>query len=291
MSKHICFFSTSGSKPEHPEFSSANSNHLLLPAAFKEAGWRVSVFQHAQLRLEPQGISIGEHATECFDLIWLLGFGAHADCLDRFQILSQLPNSQFVTPPLTMLRLHAKFALYNSPIHPYLPESWVSSDLHWLMEKISEGGEWVVKPTAGSFGKNVHRVSSTSPDLQAILNRILKSSACLLQAYLREIEAGEKRILIANAKILGSYLRTSSEQFRTNLSKGSMVSTCSLTEPQSKVIKVANNYLAALGIRFAAIDLVGEQIMEINIANPGGLHTLNQLYKKDFARLTALSFL
>jgi glutathione synthase/RimK-type ligase-like ATP-grasp enzyme len=35
-------------------------------------------------------------------------------------------------------------------------------------------------------------------------------------------------------------------------------------------------------IGFAAIDLVGDTLMEVNIANPGGLGTLQRLYEKDF---------
>jgi glutathione synthase/RimK-type ligase-like ATP-grasp enzyme len=35
-------------------------------------------------------------------------------------------------------------------------------------------------------------------------------------------------------------------------------------------------------IGFAAIDLVDDVLMEVNVANPGGLGTLNKLYDEDF---------
>ena len=41
--------------------------------------------------------------------------------------------------------------------------------------------------------------------------------------------------------------------------------------------------LQSEGIRFAAVDLVGTKLIEVNIANPGGLATLDALYGGDRA--------
>ena len=250
----------------------------------------MTVLKHEQVSLTPEGVNLGGLHPETFDLIWLLGFGKRESCADRFQILSQLNATQFITPPLTMISLHSKFALQQGPLQQFVPDTWVSDDLDWLKAKIFEGGEWVVKPTAGSYGREVFRISGNSPNLSVILETLTKNGYCILQPYLASVEQGEKRILIANSTLIGCYKRTTSEKFRTNLSNGANVSECSLSDKELNMVEQAIQYFASAKVGFASIDLVGGYIMEINVANPGGLQTLASLKAKDFALNTALSF-
>jgi len=284
MTRHICFLSSPSGN------ANANTNNELLPKSFQQAGWLVSVIAQEQVRLTPEGIQLGSLNVQHVDLIWLLGFGERESCIDRFQILSALDNTVFVTPPLTMLRLHAKFTLCQGPLqHLFLP-SWVSGDIAWLRDKILSGGDWVVKPTASSYGQQVFKVSATDKNLNEILESVILGGYALLQKYYKAAERGEKRVLIANDQTIGSYLRTSSERFRSNLSAGATASTCSLTVEEGNVICKVKQYLAEMEVRFAAIDIVENYVMEINVANPGGLQTLIDLTQKDAAQATALSF-
>ncbi|GIR63389.1 MAG: hypothetical protein CM15mP68_0550 [Pseudomonadota bacterium] len=50
--------------------------------------------------------------------------------------------------------------------------------------------------------------------------------------------------------------------------------------------QLLNRLVAELSQRqigYAAIDTVGDYLMEVNLANPGGLATLTALYERDFA--------
>ncbi|MBV1904794.1 MAG: hypothetical protein KUG75_01855 [Pseudomonadales bacterium] len=268
-----------------------NNNGKLLPVAFQRAGWTVSVLHHDMLHLTPNGIRIGNLVPDELDLIWLLGFGPRGSCSDRFQILSLLPDQLFVTPPLTMIRLHAKFALCQGPLSHLFPKTWVSGDKAWLKRKILEGGDWVVKPTAGSYGNKVFKISSDNPNLNVILETLTHSSYCTLQAYLESVKQGEKRILIANGNIIGHYKRASKEKFRTNLTTDAEISECTLTKSELNIVSQVLHHFTELGVGFASIDLVGDYIMEINVANPGGLNTLNTLNRTDSAFLAAQSIL
>jgi len=282
MNTRICFLSSPS--------GNANSNHELLPRAFQKAGWLVSLVPQEQVNLTPAGIQLGALKPQDLDLIWLLGFGERQSCIDRFQILSHLDDSLFVTPPLTMLHLHAKPTLCQGPLqHLFLP-GWVSGDTTWLKNRILSGGEWVIKPTASSYGQQVFKVSGDSQNLNMILESVTRHGYALLQKYLEAAEQGEKRVLIANGKIIGFYLRTSTEHFRSNLSAGAESTTCSLTVGDTKMVNEVMHYLSQSKVRFAAIDIVANHVMEINVANPGGLQTLHDLTHEDAALATALSF-
>ena len=284
MSARICFLSSPSGN------ANANNNHELLPQAFEKTGWHVSVIPQERVSLTPEGIQLGSLKPQEVDLIWLLGFGERKSCIDRFQILSRLDDNMFVCPPLTMLHLHSKSTMCQGPLqHLFLP-GWVSGDVAWLKNKILSGGDWVVKPTASSYGQQVFKVSADDQNLNVILETVTQTGYALLQKYLEATEQGEKRVLIVNDKIIGFYLRTSSEHFRSNLSVGAKSSTCSLSTSEHASIAEVMQYLAQTKVRFAAIDIVNDRVMEINVANPGGLQTLNNLTQEDAALATALSF-
>ncbi len=243
-----------------------------------------------QVCLTPAGIMLGHLDPRNLNLIWLLGFGRRQSCIDRFQILSRLDDSLFVNPPQTMMNLHAKYSLNEGALQDLFPPSWVSGDGAWLKARIQSGGEWVIKPTAGSYGKDVYRVSASTQKLDSILNSLTDGAYAVLQTYVPEIEQGEKRVLIANGKIIGSYLRTSAENFRTNLSVGATCNLCSLSTSEKLNLALVMDHLEKRKIRFAAIDLAERYVIEVNVANPGGLQTLKILTGEDTAYKTALSF-
>ena len=283
MTAHICFLTTlPGQK------APANSNHIILPIAFAKAGWKVSTLHHEQVKLTPLGVEIGTLHPNDIDLVWLLGFGQRTSFLDRAQILSQIDDEKFVTPPLVMSRLHSKYALSNGPLAHLFPQTYVSGDRHWLKQMILTGGEWIVKPPAGSYGQNVYRVSPDNPNLNAILELLTAAGYCVLQPFLFDIEQGEKRVLLANSQVIGCYLRRSRSGFRTNLSAGATCEICTLSTSEAGTIHQAAAYLQQLGVRYAAVDLIGDLIVEVNVANPGGLETLAELTGQDIsARVVA----
>ena len=68
-----------------------------------------------------------------------------------------------------------------------------------------------------------------------------------------------------------------------NVALGATISKTSITLDQEKALSTISSELKALQIGFAAIDLVKDTLMEVNIANPGGLQSLESLYKRDFS--------
>jgi glutathione synthase len=69
---------------------------------------------------------------------------------------------------------------------------------------------------------------------------------------------------------------------RANLAQFASAERTRLTAPQTALVAKIQQELVDKRIGFAAIDSVGEYLMEVNVANPGGLGTLNHLYQKDF---------
>ncbi|MFU8816827.1 MAG: ATP-grasp domain-containing protein [Pseudomonadales bacterium] len=257
-----------------------NDNHLRLPAAFEAAGWAVTAVPQEAVRLAPNGVRFGATDPARFDLIWLLGLGRAETFFDRMQLLRQLPQNRFVTRIDALVYLHAKYGWWR-----YMPETYASNDAGYLKSLLDQGGEWIAKPSAGSYGRDVERLRA-DPAGAAAIDRLTGNGAelyCLLQRFVPEIAAGEKRTLVAGGRIIGSYLRMPEAGFRSNLAQGASAQPASLEPGERRLVESVARELVSEGIGYAAVDTVFPFLMEVNLANPGGLGTLAELGGGDVA--------
>jgi glutathione synthase len=216
-------------------------------------------------------VKIGIHDPEDFALIWLLGFGRQVSYFDRMQILRSLPQQAFVVGIDALTYLHGKHRWLE-----FMPETHTSSDSAYLQRQFQSGGEWVLKPTAGSYGRDVVRFADPQSGRRALsaMQAQYPDAYLILQRYLPAILDGETRTLVAGGEIIGSYRRKPVGDFRANLAQqGEALPTC-LSSDETDLVATLAADLARLGAGFAAIDTVYPYLMEVNVANPGGLETL-----------------
>ena len=101
------------------------------------------------------------------------------------------------------------------------------------------------------------------------------------------VAGGEKRTLVAGGRIVGSYLRRPGTDFRTNLAVGADAAPAQLSEQERALVQEIATRLDGLGVGFAAVDTVYPYLMEVNVANPGGLSTMASLYGENLAPAVA----
>lgn len=261
-----------------------HDNHERLPQAFRRLGWEVSLLPQEDVRLEPVGVRLGAHDPAQFSLIWLLGMGRADTFFDRMQLLGLLPPHQFVTVVDAFLYRHAKYAWWRR-----MPETYASSDAGFLKSILRTGGDWVVKPAAGSYGRDVARIGNDAAGA-AVIDRLTgngRGAYCLLQRFVPEIRDGEKRTLVAGGRVIGSYLRLPDDGLHANLAAGGTPVATTLTSGERDLVEAVAAELCAAGIGFAAVDTVFPHLMEVNLVNPGGLGTLELLYGTDPAEAAA----
>ncbi|MEE9253724.1 MAG: hypothetical protein V3U43_02205, partial [Pseudomonadales bacterium] len=121
--------------------------------------------------------------------------------------------------------------------------------------------------------------SRNDTNLRPIVERLTghaERDYCLLQRYLPEA-ADEKRIVIAGARVVGQYRRLRGPDHRGNLATGGQAVDCALSADDENLITALRPFLERWGVGYCAIDVAGKWLLEINIANPGGLGTLKHL--------------
>ena len=248
----------------------------------------VTTLDHDNLEIRDNRLIIDNRDPRSFDLIWPMGFGRQISFFDRMQMLVPLEGVRFVTSPDAMLHLHGKHRWLDA-----MPETHTSTRASYLYDVVCSGGDWVIKPTAGSFGRDVTLIREGSTTLAEVkrLCEAQEGGYLMAQRYLPEVRSGEKRTLVAGGRIIATYLRVPAQSIVSNLAAGGAPQSTCLTSAEVDLVAPIGTELATLGAGFAAIDTVYPHLMEVNVANPGGLATIAALTGKDQTDLAVQSII
>lgn len=229
---------------------------------------------------EPFPSAFSQAPLNDFDLCWLLSLGYRGNFLDKIQLLHNLPNP-LINSLDAIMYLKSKYFLASKTDLIRYPDSWASTDPDYLYGITKrEGGRWIAKPPAGSLGKDVFLLEENDPNIPLILETLTGDQHeryCLLQRYVEEINSGEKRVLLANGKPLAQYMRTAVSDHRTNLMQGAKAEPCGLSPEEERYCEQIGSFLRSKGAYFVGLDLVYPWVIEVNVVNPGGILTIEQL--------------
>lgn len=191
-------------------------------------------------------------------------------------LLAQELGVRVVNDPTGVARTRSKSWLAGLPDVPRPPTLVTHSRASARLFAGNLGGPIVVKPSTSSGGRAVSLVPPDRLDhLEEAMDRAqqVDPGPVVLQAYIPEAEHGEKRLVWLDGEILGGYLRRRTEgEFRHNLRCGSTPLPCEITAADRAIGAALTGHLGRNGIRIAGLDVIGEQLVEVNTLNPGGVH-------------------
>lgn len=182
---------------------------------------------------------------------------------------------------------------FHDPNNEFLPITHVSKNKDYLKRMIDESPneKMILKPLDGSGGRGVivlerDAKSNISSLLDFYINtRTDQSNYVILQDYIEGAEHGDVRVIMLNGKAIGAYHRQPADgDIRANIQQGGTAHKYTLTEAQQRVCKKVGPRLAADGLYFVGLDMIGEKILEVNVMNPGGITNINKLSKVKLQR-------
>ncbi len=178
--------------------------------------------------------------------------------------------------------------LYTLNFPDISPETHVSRDPQRLKKIIDDfGGAMVVKPLQRYGGEGVIKVSTRDQENLASLidyyvqaNRVYpKREPIMVQAYVNaEKYGGHVRILMLNGEVLGALRRKSVPgAFKAGPCADGLVCRHDVTFRQASICAAVKDRLIKDGLYFVSLDLIGDQLVAINCACPGGIPWINRL--------------
>ena len=155
----------------------------------------------------------------------------------------------------------------------------------------SHDGYGVIKSLQGSGGQSVFVVTPDSgANLNQMIEAVTRDGYAIVQEYLPKAVDGDLRLLTLNGRPLcvdGKYAcfrrYNDSGDARSNITAGGKIDMAVPDEDALRLAEIVAPKLMRDGMYLAGLDIVGDQMMEINVDTPGGINMAEELTGVDFS--------
>jgi glutathione synthase len=176
---------------------------------------------------------------------------------------------------------------YTSWFPQCTPPSIITRSFADLQEFLGTHRKIVVKPLDGMGGRSIFVVAAGELNVNVIFETLTNYGTrfTLAQRYVPEIVAGDKRILLIDGTPVDYALARipAPGESRGNLVMGATGEGRPLTERDRWLCKEVGPVLAAKGVLFAGLDVIGDYLTEINVTSPTGIRELDRQFGIDIA--------
>lgn len=144
----------------------------------------------------------------------------------------------------------------------------------------AEHGDIILKPLDGMGGMGIFRVGSDGMNLGAIIETLNQGgrNSVMVQRYLPEIAAGDKRVLLIGGEPVPFCLARipQGNEIRGNLAAGGKGVAQPLSESDWRIARAIAPQLAARGLLLVGLDVIGDKVTEINVTSPTCFQEIQQ---------------
>ncbi|KAA3640901.1 MAG: glutathione synthase [Proteobacteria bacterium] len=169
----------------------------------------------------------------------------------------------------------------------FTPANRISRNPELLRQAVHDLDQVIIKPMDGMGGQSIFKTSKNDKNLNVILETVTQNGTqtTIVQKFIPEISAGDKRILLINGEAVPYALARipSDQDFRGNLAKGGTGKGVELSQRDWAICEAVGPVLKSMGIVFAGIDVIGDYLTEINVTSPTCIRELDELYDLDIA--------
>ncbi len=206
-------------------------------------------------------------------------------------VFGQMLKARGVTvlnDPTSLMRATSKFYLEEFP-ETIRPRSLVTRDPEAIQRFVTEVGHCVLKPLYGAKGRNVFMIENQNQtNLPQMMEAVLADGYAIVQEFVDGGEDGDARIFLLEGQILqrngklAAFRRVpTGNDPRANISTGGRSIPLQVGEVERGIVEAMSTKLVADGMYFVGIDVIGGKVVEINAESPGGMQSVERLYKID----------
>ncbi len=148
----------------------------------------------------------------------------------------------------------------------------VTRDIAELQAFIDEHHDTVLKPLLGMGGAGIFRVKSDDPNRNVIAETLAEHGAksVMAQRFIPEIDKGDKRVIVIEGKPVPHVLARIPKKGETrgNLAVGGKGVAQPLSARDREIAEAIGPTLAARGLLFVGLDVIGDWLTEVNVTSP-----------------------
>ena len=208
----------------------------------------------------------------------------------------------YITATHILERIHPKTLVLNYPAEvrnapekifvteypDLMPPTLITRDSDDIKAFRAEFGDIIVKPLYGNGGAGVFRVTSEDQNLSSLLEMFdgLYPEPYVIQQYLPDVRAGDKRIILIDGEPVGAINRVPAEgDARSNMHVGGKAIKTDMTPRELEICARIGPELKKRGFMLVGIDVIGDVMTEINVTSPTGVREVKKFGGADIAAL------
>lgn len=170
--------------------------------------------------------------------------------------------------------------MYALQFAEVIPETMVSSQKASIIEFVNQQGRAVLKPLGGKAGEGILFLEPDDRNLNSLIEISTHQGQVpvMVQTYLPEAKAGDKRIIVLHGEPIGAVNRVpTGKEFRGNMAVGGRVEAAPLTERDREICATVAPALRRDGLYFVGLDVIGGYLTEVNVTSPTGIREIDRL--------------
>lgn len=196
------------------------------------------------------------------------------------------PRTLVVNDPASVRNAPEKLFVTDFP--HLMPPTLITRSAEQLQEFRAEFGDVIVKPLYGNGGTAVFRLKpdDTNAGSLAELFQTIFREPFIVQRYLPDVRAGDKRIILVDGKLAGAINRVpAAGETRSNMHVGGRPEATEITAREKEICAEIGPELKRRGLIFVGIDVIGGYLTEINVTSPTGIREVKRFGGADIAAL------
>ncbi|PRD44262.1 glutathione synthase [Phyllobacterium phragmitis] len=211
-------------------------------------------------------------------------------------------DMNYITTTHLLERIHPKTLVVNDPawvrnspekifvteFPDLMPETLITKDPQEVADFRREFGDIILKPLYGNGGAGVFHMANGDRNLASLLEMFAQMyrEPFIVQRYLKDVRAGDKRIILIDGEPVGAINRVPAEHdARSNMHAGGKAEASRLTKREHEICARIGPSLRERGFILVGIDVIGDYMTEINVTSPTGIREIKRFGGADVAAL------
>ena len=161
-----------------------------------------------------------------------------------------------------------------------IPETIVTQNNQVIQDFIDQKGAAVMKPLGGKAGEGILFLEKDDRNFNSLveISTLQGTLPIMVQTYLPEAKAGDKRVILLNGEPIGAVNRVpTGNEFRGNMAVGGRADAVEITPRDREIAAELAPALRRDGLIFVGMDVIGGFLTEVNVTSPTGIREIDRL--------------
>lgn len=197
-----------------------------------------------------------------------------------------VPDVLVINDPANIRNAPEKLFTLDFP--ELMPPTAIVRDLDGVRRFRARHEDIILKPLYGNGGAAVFRLAAGDTNLGALVELFqgVFREPFMVQKYLPQVRAGDKRIILVDGAPVGAINRVpADDETRSNMHIGGRAEAIELSGRDREICAKIGPELRRRGLVLAGIDVIGNWLTEINVTSPTGLREVKRFGGADIAAL------